>query len=86
MYQYWWKPNTQATSVFGVVTSDDDIMFKFIFPLGLRLNIEIYINGLEKVVLLSIEKVAAWRSYILQQDCAMPHKQENSILAVRKFL
>ena len=37
--------------VFGLVTSDGDIMPPFIFPHGLRFNTEAYIKCLEKVVL-----------------------------------
>ena len=36
---------------FGVVNSDDNIMFPFTFPYGFTLNIETYINYLEEVML-----------------------------------
>ena len=41
---------------------------------------------LEEVVLAWIEKVTAGRPYIWQQDCIILNKQENPVLAVRKFL
>ena len=37
--------------VFGVVTSDGDVMPPFIFPHGLRLNMEANIKCLEELVL-----------------------------------
>ena len=37
--------------MFGLVTSDNDIMSPFIFPNGLRLNMEAYIKYLEEVML-----------------------------------
>ena len=44
-YLCWWKPNNQSISWFlGLVTSDCDVMAKFIFPHGLSLNMEAYNN------------------------------------------
>ena len=60
---------------FGVVTSDSDVMPPFIFPHSLWLNMEA-----------CVKRLAAGRPYIWQQDCIMPHKQENSVLATWKFL
>ena len=57
----------------------------FIFPYGFRLDTEVYIKFLEKVVLALIERVPAGRPYVKQQDCGMSHKLENPVLAVRKF-
>ena len=37
--------------VFEVVISDDNAMLLFIFPHGLRLNMEVYIKYLEETVL-----------------------------------
>ena len=58
--------------VFGAITSGDDIMPPFIFPHNHGLNIEDNIKCLEEVELLWIERMAAWRSYIWQQD-SVPH-------------
>ena len=54
--------------VFGVVTSDSDVMLTFIFPHGLRHNTKAYIKCLEEVQLPWIDSVATGRSYIWQQD------------------
>ena len=59
--------------VFGVVSSDGDIMPPFIFPHGLKLNTEAYIKCLEKVVLPWIVEVATGRPYVWQQDSAPSH-------------
>ena len=72
--------------VFGVVTSDGDVILPFIFLHGLRFNTLTYIMYLEAVVLPWNERMAAGRSYVWQQDFAMPYKQENPVLAIRKFL
>ena len=50
--------------VFGVVTSDCDVMPPFIFLYGLRLYIEAHIKCLEEVVLPRIERMAAGRFYV----------------------
>ena len=57
--------------MFGVVTSDDDVMYLFIFPRGLRLNTEAYIKSMEEVVLSWIESGGvSGRPYVWQQDSA----------------
>ena len=66
--------------VFGVVTCNGDIMPPFIFPHDHTLNMEVYIKNLKEVVLPWIKRVAAAKPYDWQQDCAMPHKQENLVL------
>ena len=49
--------------VFGKVTGDSDVMPPFIFPHGLKLNMEAYTKCMEKVVLPWIKRMAAGRSY-----------------------
>ena len=56
--------------VFGVVTSDGNVMLPFIFPHSIRFNTEAYIKCLEKVVQLWIEMVATGRLYVWQEDSA----------------
>ena len=56
--------------MFGVVTSDGDVMPSFIFPHGLT---ETYIKCLEEVILTGIERVAAGRSHVWQKDSASCH-------------
>ena len=64
--------------VFGVVTSDSDVILAFIFPHGLRFNTSLkeeephglrLFKCLEVVVLLWIENVAAGRCLVWQKDC-----------------
>ena len=50
--------------VFGVITSDNDVIPPFIFPNGLRLNIKAYIKCLEEVMVSCIKRVTGGRSYI----------------------
>ena len=50
--------------VFGVVSSDGNIMNPFIFPHGLILNANTDIKCLEEVVLYWIEREVDGRSYI----------------------
>ena len=71
--------------VFGIVTSDGDIMPPFITP-GLTLNPEADIKFLVKRMPVCIERVAAGIPYVSQQELsAMSHKLEEPVLTVRKF-
>ena len=72
--------------VFGLVINNNDVISLFICSHSLPLNKEAYFKSLEEVVLLWIEKEASGRLYIWYRDCAIRHKQENPVLAVRKFL
>ena len=72
--------------VFEVVTSDSDFMSLSNFPNGLRLYVEAYIKYLEEIVLPWIERVTTGRPYQATELCAMPHKQENPVVADMKFL
>ena len=56
--------------VFVVITWDDDIMPPFIFPRGLRRNMEAYIKFLLLVTLPWFECMATGRIYISQPDSA----------------
>ena len=71
--------------VFGVVTSDDDLMLPFNFSHGLTINTEAYIKFLEEVVLAWIERVAARRLYIWQQDSASCHTSRTQSWLWEKF-
>ena len=75
--------------VFGVVTSNGDVMLWFIFPHDLKLNTEVNIKCLKEVVTHPQSELWGW----LSEDsgnrtlhCTLPHKQENPVLDVRKFL
>ena len=74
------KTKHQVYMVFGVVTSDVDIILQFIFH-GLTLNMEADIKCQEMLLQAQIERVAAGRS-IWQKDCAIAHRE---VSAVRKF-
>ena len=66
--------------VFGVVTSDGDVMPSFIFPQSFRLNTEDDIKCLDR-------EGGYWNTVRLVRGlCSMPHKQKNPVLTVRKFL
>ena len=54
--------------MFSVVANDNDVMPPFIFPHGLRINTETYIKFLVEVLLPWLERVAAGRLYIWEQD------------------
>ena len=59
--------------VFGVVTSNGDVMLSFIFLHGFILKMAAYTKCLEEVMLLWIKKVAAGRPYVGQLDSAPCH-------------
>ena len=68
--------------VFGVVTSDGKVIPSYFYHMAS--HTEANIKYLEEIVLPLIEGVTAGRPYIWQKD--LPHKQENPVVAVRKFL
>ena len=73
-------------TVFGVVTSDANIPHPFILPHGLRLNI----RGLHQVsgrISSALDQEVDYLKtlYLTTRLCAITHKQEILILAVRKF-
>ena len=59
--------------VFGVVSSEGDVMPPHFFADGLRLNTEGYIQVLSEVVKPWIDRVARGRPYVWQQDSAPCH-------------
>ena len=69
-----------------LVTSDIDIMPSFIFLLDLRLNAEAYIEYAWEVFPLDAEGGCKKIHRLAIEYCTMQHKQENPVLAVRKFL
>ena len=62
-----------AVMVFGIISSDGDVMPPHFFPKGLRLNSEGYVALMKDVVAPWIKKVAAGRPYVFQQDSAPCH-------------
>ena len=64
--------------VFGVVTSEGDVMPPHIFPQGLRVNTEAYLEVLEAVVLPWIRETLGERPFVWQQDSAPCHTSRKS--------
>ncbi|QQP53619.1 Uncharacterized protein FKW44_006153 [Caligus rogercresseyi] len=62
-----------AVMVFGIISSNGDVMPPYFFPKGLRLNSEGYVALMKDVVAPWIKKVAAGRPYVFQQDSAPCH-------------
>ncbi|QQP41220.1 Uncharacterized protein FKW44_015518, partial [Caligus rogercresseyi] len=62
-----------AVMVFGIISSDGDVMPPHFFPKGLRLDSEGYVALMRDVVAPWIKKVAAGRPYVFQQDSAPCH-------------
>ena len=71
---------------FGEVTCDGDVITLVMFPYCHRFSMETYIKSVDKILYTGIERMAAERHYIWQQDCTMPHKQQNPMVAVKKCL
>ena len=64
-------PNT--VMVFGVISSDGDMMPLHIFETGLRVDTEIYLQIMESVVLPWIKQVAWEKPWVWQQDSVSCH-------------
>ena len=71
--------NSILIMAFGMVTSDNKVMSPFIYLHDRQ-------QFLEELVLIWFEWVTARRPYVWKKDSILSHKQENPILAVRKFL
>jgi hypothetical protein len=65
--------------VFGVVSSEGDLMPPNIFETGLRVNTDIYLEVMESTVLPWIKTVAGDRPWVWQQDSAPCHVSNKSI-------
>ncbi len=62
-----------SVMVLGVVSSEGDVMPPHVFEQGLRVNAEVYIDVLEHKVVPWMERIAAGRPYVFQQDGAPAH-------------
>ena len=60
--------------VFGVVSSEGNIMPPHIFEVGLKVNTKVYLDVLKSVMILWCNKVAGGRPWVWQQDSAPAHK------------
>ena len=65
--------------IFGVISSNKEVMPPHIFEMGLRVDIEIYLQVMETVMLLCIKQVAWHRPWIWQQDSALCHVSKCSL-------
>ena len=70
-------PNT--VMVFGMISSDRDMMPPHIFEMGLRVNTEIYLHVMETVMLPWINQVDQDRPWVLQQDSVPCHVSKCSL-------
>ena len=65
--------------VFGVISSDGDVMLLHIFETGLRVDTEMCLQVMETVVLPWIKQVAWDRPWVWQQDSAPCHVSKCSL-------
>ena len=65
--------------VFGVISSNGDVMLPHIFETGLRVDTEIYLQVMETVVLPWIKQVAQDRPWVWQQDSVPCHVSKRSL-------
>ena len=65
--------------VFGVVSSEGDVMPPHIFETGLRVNTDVYLEVMEQTVLPWIKTVTGDRPWVWQQDSAPCHVSNRSI-------
>ena len=72
--------------VFGVMSLDGDMMLLHIFPKGIRVNSDVYIELLKTKMLSWIKKVAKERPWVWQQDCTLPHIRKINPLDFIQFL
>ena len=79
LYSYWWKTKHPVhIMVFGVVTSNSDVISSFILWHGLTLNMAAYIKCQNEVMQPWTERVTVERPCIWQQDSAPYHTSRRS--------
>ena len=64
--------------VFGVVSSEGNIMPPHIFEVGLKVNTKVYLDVLKSVVIPGCNQVAGGRPWMWQQDSAPAHKSKKT--------
>ena len=67
-----------TTMVLGVVSNEGDVMPPHFFAKGLKINTEEYLKVLKEVVKPWMDRVAAGRHYIFQQDGAPAHNSNTT--------
>jgi len=68
-----------TVTVFGVISSDGDIMPPHIIETGVRVDTDVYLDVLSSVVFPWIEKVAHGRPWVWQQDKSQCHVSDKTI-------
>lgn len=74
----------QHVMVFGIVSSEGDIMPPHFFDVGLRVDSDVYIDVMKKVALPWIRRVANGRPWVWQQDGARCHTSKKSMAFLRE--
>jgi hypothetical protein len=72
--------------VLGVVSNEGDVMPPHIFPKGLRVDTDEYLNVMETVVKPWMDQIAGNRHYIFQQDGAPAHNSKKTQNWLKKNL
>ena len=75
---HWTTLRTATVMVFGVLSSEDNIMSPHIFEVGLKVNTKVYLDVLTSVVIPWCSQVAGCRSWVWQQDSAPAHKSKET--------
>ena len=70
--------------VFGVVSSEGDIMPHHIFKVGLKVNTKVYLDVLKSVVISWCNQVAGGRPWMWQQDSELPQKSKETQAWIQK--
>ena len=70
--------------VCGGVSSKHHIMPPHIFEIGLKVNINVYLDVLKSVVIPGCNQVAGGRPWVLQQDSALAHKSKETQAWLKK--
>jgi len=65
--------------VFGVVSNEGDVMPPHIFEVGLRVNINIYLEVMEQILLPWIMRKGGGRPWVWQEDSASCHVSNRSM-------
>ena len=70
--------------VFGVVSSEGNIMPPHIFEIGLKVNTKVYLDVLKSVVIPWCNQVAAGRPWVWQEDSVPAHKSKETQACLQK--
>ena len=66
--------NPSGLMVMGVISNEGHVMPPYFFPKGLKINTEVYLDVLQRVMVPWMRSVAAGRPFTFQQDSAPAHK------------